>query len=111
MARQKIIRNGIIILILAAIAYTIAGKFLPPGGGGGGWGPSGPAPVSVAEVVVKSARQWHEFSGRLVAIDQAEIRPRVSGTIEKILFEDGALVRKGDPLFIIDPRPYQANYQ
>jgi multidrug efflux system membrane fusion protein len=71
----------------------------------------GAPPVSVSEVVEREVRQWSEFSGKLVAVDQVEIRPRVTGTIESIHFADGAYVNKGDLLFVIDPRPYQAAYQ
>ena len=53
-------------------------------------------------------RIWSEFSGRLQAVDIAEIRPQVSGRITEVRFEDGALVKAGDVLFVIDPRPYEA---
>ncbi len=76
--------------------------------GWSGQGGGAAAPVSVAEVIERDVRQWHEFSGRLVAVDQADIRPRVSGTVDSIHFKDGAMVKKGDTLFTIDPRPYQA---
>ncbi len=71
----------------------------------------GAPPVSVAEPIERDIQEWHEFSGRLVAVNQAEIRPRVSGTIDSILFKDGAMVKKGDLLFIIDPRPFQAAWE
>lgn len=64
--------------------------------------------VGVAEVIEKNVQQWNEFSGRLMPLDQVEIRPRVSGMIESIHFTNGAMVQKGDLLFIIDPRPYAA---
>jgi multidrug efflux system membrane fusion protein len=67
-----------------------------------------PTPVSVAKVEKKSVIEWDEFSGRVRAIDQVEIRPQVSGIIEQVHFQDGQLVRKGDLLFTIDPRPFQA---
>jgi multidrug efflux system membrane fusion protein len=53
-------------------------------------------------------RIWSEFSGRLHAVDAAEIRPEVSGRITEVLFEDGQTVKAGDVLFVIDPRPYEA---
>ena len=49
-----------------------------------------------------------EFSGRLEAAEYVELRPRVSGTIDRVHFTDGALVRKGELLFTIDPRPFEA---
>ncbi len=50
-----------------------------------------------------------EYVGRFVAFDYVEVRARVSGYLEKILFKDGQLVKAGDPLFIIDPRPFEAS--
>lgn len=70
-----------------------------------------PPPVSVAAVVAKSVVEHQEFSGRIEAVDSAEIRARVGGTIESVHFKSGALVKKGDVLFIIDQRPYQAEAQ
>jgi RND family efflux transporter MFP subunit len=69
-----------------------------------------PAPpeVSVAKVLVRNIVEWDEFTGRLVAVDTVAVRPRVSGYIEKVGFQEGAEVRKGDVLFVIDPRPYVA---
>jgi multidrug efflux system membrane fusion protein len=58
--------------------------------------------------VGKTITEWDEFSGRIEAVDRVEIRPRVSGTIETVHFREGSLVKKGDPLFTIDPRPYAA---
>jgi len=67
-----------------------------------------PVPVSVAKVMEKSVTEWDEFSGRVRAIDHVEVRPQVSGIIEQVHFSDGQLVQKGDLLFTIDPRPFQA---
>lgn len=75
----------------------------------GGHGQAGFAmPVSVAPVLSKSVQQWNEYSGRLVAMDKVDIRPRVSGMIDAVHFQSGAMVKKGDLLFTIDPRPYKA---
>ena len=65
-------------------------------------------PVKVAPVETQQVRLWSEFSGRLTAIDQVELRPQVSGTIQEVRFEDGQIVQKGDILMVIDPRPYEA---
>lgn len=65
-------------------------------------------PVIVQTVAKQKVRVWSDFSGRLHAVDAAEIRPEVSGRITEIRFEDGAQVKKGDVLLVIDPRPYQA---
>src|SRR5690348_1962162 len=65
-------------------------------------------PVNVASVLFEPVQQWDEFNGRLQAIDSVEVRPRVTGYVERIAFKEGDEVRKGDLLFVIDPRPYQA---
>jgi membrane fusion protein, multidrug efflux system len=71
--------------------------------------PAAPAPaVSVAEVLARPLRDWEEFSGRLQAIDSVDLRSRVSGFIDAAPFTEGARVTKGQLLFRIDPRPFQA---
>ena len=68
-----------------------------------------PAPkVSVAEVIEQPVNEWDEFTGHLEAPQSVEIRPRVSGYIDRVAFDEGSLVKKGDLLFQIDPRPFQA---
>jgi RND family efflux transporter MFP subunit len=69
----------------------------------------GPLPVNVVIAVEKEVTEWDEFTGRIDAVESVEIRPRVSGYITEIHFKAGALVNKGDLLFVIDPRPYQAD--
>jgi membrane fusion protein, multidrug efflux system len=64
-------------------------------------------PVTVAEPLSRHVTQWDEFSGRFEAVESVEVRARVSGFIEKVLFQDGQKVAAGDPLFIIDRRPYE----
>ncbi|MGH6860260.1 MAG: efflux RND transporter periplasmic adaptor subunit [Phyllobacterium sp.] len=65
-----------------------------------------PPPVSVAKPVVRDVVDSDEFIGRFEAVDQVSIRSRVAGYLDKVEFTDGALVKKGDPLFTIDQRPY-----
>ena len=67
-----------------------------------------PFPVVVQTVAEKKLRLWSDFSGRLHAVDSAEIRPQVAGKITEVRFEDGQAVKAGDILFVIDPRPYEA---
>ncbi|ROO27593.1 RND transporter [Salinisphaera orenii MK-B5] len=67
-----------------------------------------PPAVTVAPVIVKSLHEWQEFTGRLQAVESVEVRARVNGYIDRVAFADGAIVHKGDLLFQIDPRPYQA---
>ena len=70
--------------------------------------PAPAAKVSVAKVLEQPVNEWDEFTGRLEAPETVEIRPRVSGQIDQVAFTEGALVKKGDLLFQIDPRPFQA---
>ena len=66
------------------------------------------AKVSVAKVLEQPVNEWDEFTGRLEAPETVQVRPRVSGQIDQVAFTEGALVKKGDLLFQIDPRPFQA---
>ncbi|GJG93104.1 efflux RND transporter periplasmic adaptor subunit [Cupriavidus pauculus] len=66
------------------------------------------ADVDVATVVAQQITEWQSYSGRLEAIDKVDIRPLVPGKIVAVHFKDGQLVKKGESLFTIDPRPYQA---
>jgi multidrug efflux system membrane fusion protein len=70
--------------------------------------PAPPPAVGVAEVTFRPLRQWDDFTGRLEAVDTVALRPRVAGEITSVPFADGAHVRKGELLFQIDPRPFQA---
>ena len=68
-----------------------------------------PAPVlTVAAPIARDVTSWDEYIGRFEASKAVEVRPRVSGAITAIHFTDGQIVRKGQPLFTIDPRPYRA---
>lgn len=95
-----------------AAALLLPLSFLAGCDRAGGQPPAGaappPSPVSAATVVEKSIVETQEFSGRLEAVERVEIRPRVPGYITDVHFTPGALVKKGQPLFTIDPRPYQA---
>ena len=67
-----------------------------------------PPEVDVAKPIVREVIEWDEFTGRLAAIDTVEVRPRVSGYLESVHFREGQIVKKGDLLFVIDPRPFRA---
>ena len=64
--------------------------------------------VSASIPLVKEVTGWDTFTGRLDAVDSVEVRPRVNGYVERVTFRDGDYVHKGDLLFVIDPRPYEA---
>jgi membrane fusion protein, multidrug efflux system len=85
-------------VLLAACSKTAAQQAPPP-----------PPQVAVASVVEREVTEWDEFTGRLQAVDFVEVRPRVSGFVSAVRFSEGAMVRKGDLLFQIDPRPFQAD--
>src|SRR5580704_6838737 len=67
-----------------------------------------PPPVTIAKPVQKDIVEWDVYTGRTDAVESVNITPRVSGYIDNITFKAGDLVNKGDLLFVIDPRPYQA---
>ena len=70
-----------------------------------------PAPkVIVSNPIAKRIPRWDEFTGRFEPMEQVEVRPRVSGFIDKIHFTDGQIVHRDDVLFTIDPRPYRIAY-
>jgi multidrug efflux system membrane fusion protein len=75
---------------------------------------SAPAPaaatpeVEAAAAIGRQVSSWQTYSGRLQAIDHVDIHAQVPGTIEQVFFKDGQMVKKGDPLFLIDPRTYAA---
>lgn len=77
---------------------------------GGGQPQQAPPPpvVQVATPIQREVQDWDEYVGRFEAIQDAEIRPRASGTIQDVLFSDGQRVAQGQALFQIDPRPYRA---
>jgi len=72
--------------------------------------PAAPLPPLVGIVTVKpqNVHIWSEFSGRMRAVDFAELRPEVSGRITAVRFREGQTVKAGEVLFVIDPRPYEA---
>lgn len=69
-----------------------------------------PAAVTVAPVEQKDIVEWTEFTGRTEPVESVEIRPRTSGYIQEVRFQSGQLVKKGDVLFVIDPRWNQATF-
>src|SRR5437773_6838379 len=70
--------------------------------------PPAPPAVTVSQPVQRELVEWDEYTGQFAAMEYVEIRARVSGYRTEIHFEDGQLVKEGDLLFVIDPRPYEA---
>ena len=101
------------ILVAAGVGATVAhheiASGFPFGTAHAATKPVANAPeVDVATVVSATITEYQAYSGRLAAIEHVDIRPLVSGMIVAVHFRDGALVKKGDALFTIDRRPYQA---
>lgn len=95
--RLLLIGFGLTLGLLAGCARPAAQQADPP-----------PPAVTVAEVVSREITEWDELTGRLEAVNTVEIRPRVSGFVAAVTFQEGALVGRGQVLFQIDPRPFQA---
>jgi len=70
--------------------------------------PPGPPPVSVAAAIERDVIETDEFPGRIEAVESVEVRARINGYIQSVNFKPGAEVRKGELLFVIDPRPFEA---
>lgn len=101
-------RKLIVVAIGLALIGTAAGISLTSQAAKPQVAAAAPAAVTVASVIERPVIEWDDFSGRVEAIEYVEIRPRVAGTIDAIHFREGQLVKKGDALFTIDPRPFQA---
>jgi multidrug efflux system membrane fusion protein len=100
------IRGFVLLNIAAALLITLNGCAKS----GGGAGQSAPPPqVNVAQVIERRVKDWDEFTGRFQAVESVEVRPRVSGYIDEVAFKEGGEVKRGDLLFVIDPRPYKAD--
>jgi len=70
-----------------------------------------PPKVTVRQPQLATVTNWDEYPGHIDAVEMVEIRPRVAGYIDSIHFQDGTEVKAGDFLFVIDPRPYQADLE
>ncbi|HEY0661139.1 MAG TPA: efflux RND transporter periplasmic adaptor subunit [Lysobacter sp.] len=110
MTRRKLSRSGTGLPLLAlaasiviALAVVGCGSQAAPGAG-----MPPPPEVSVATVLSKQVREWDDFTGRISAVETVELRPRVSGYVNRVAFKEGQEINKGDLLFVIDPRPYRA---
>ncbi len=102
-----------IIIVLLAVGIGLGATFYSQdqaeASAEGAGGPPPAMPVQVTVMESQMIQVWRNFSGKVVAVNRAEIRPQVSGRINEIRFEDGQMVEKGDVLIVIDPRPYEAS--
>jgi RND family efflux transporter MFP subunit len=98
---QKIALFALLVAVLALVAALELRAAPAP--------PAPPPPtVTVATPLVREIAEWDDYSGRFEASKSVEVRPRVSGAIVGVHFTDGAVVRQGQLLFTIDPRPFAA---
>jgi multidrug efflux system membrane fusion protein len=67
-----------------------------------------PPPVTVAQPTKRTVTDWDEFTGRFEAVEEVQVRARVGGFVTSVEFRDGAFVKTGDLLYVIDPRPFEA---
>lgn len=101
-------RSGRVLWAVSAMSLLLAAVGCSRSGGPG---VVPPAPeVTVAAVDQEEMVEWEEFTGRTDAVERVEIRPRVSGHVEEVRFQSGQWVKKGDVLFVIDPRWHQAEF-
>jgi RND family efflux transporter MFP subunit len=95
-----------IVLRLAALIFVVASCF--PVGILAADAPAAPPAVTVSQPIRRELAEWDEYTGQFAAKEYVEIRARVSGYLTEIHFADGQIVKEGDLLFVIDPRPYEA---
>jgi RND family efflux transporter MFP subunit len=104
--RLRQLAIAIVVLIVAAGGYWLIAERDSANKGQAAAAPNAP-PVTVSTPLQREIVEWDEYTGQFAAVDYVEIRARVSGYLQEIHFEDGQLVKKGDLLFLIDPRPYE----
>ncbi|MEW9625168.1 efflux RND transporter periplasmic adaptor subunit [Rhodanobacter geophilus] len=104
--KKKLILAGLVVVAIAgswALLGEHGGSHAQAAGAGGAL-----PEVTVARALLRPVSNSADFTGRVQAVDSVQVRPRVGGYVESVAFKEGALVHKGDVLFRIDPRPFQA---
>lgn len=104
---RNLVRGVGVVAVLAAATGGILTATRASDEGGAQEAPLPPS-VTVAPPVVERVTDWRVYTGRFEAVERVDIRARVSGHLESIHFNDGQIIRKGDLLFVIDPRPFAA---
>jgi RND family efflux transporter MFP subunit len=112
-AMEDAVRNEVRAPAAGVYALVLAGALALAGCDDGASGQAGAAPaappeVTVAHPLAQELVEWTEFTGRFAAVQEVELRARVSGYLATIDFRDGQIVDKGQSLFLIDPRPFEA---
>lgn len=102
-------KKAILLIGGAAVVLTTVVALKDHGHSAPAAAPQAPA-VTVAEVKQQDLVEWDEFTGRTEALESVDIRPQVSGYIREVRFQSGQLVKKGDVLFVIDPRWHEADF-
>lgn len=108
MEQRPLAPLGLRLALTACLAISLAACDEAPGGGAEAQAAPPPPEVTVATPLVRRLTEWDEFTGRFEPVQEVEIRARVSGYVEEIHFQDGQVVERGQILFAIDPRPYEA---
>src|SRR5690606_20658360 len=107
--RNVLVRSGLRLSLVAAGLATLLLLATPGCSSQAATDAAMPPPeVGVATVEPTPVRAWDGFTGRVAAVETVELRPRVSGYVQRVAFEEGSEVAEGDLLFVIDPRPYRA---
>src|SRR3977135_1578791 len=100
-------KNAMNRVVVSAVLLVLAGLLIGCDGKQTASASPPPPPVTVAHPLQKQVTEWDEYTGRFTAGAPVEVRARVSGFIDTIHFKDGQIVKQGDLLFVIDPRPYK----
>lgn len=103
------LRNQSLLVALLGVLLFAAGCEVASPQAEAQGGPQGPMPVSVATPLQREVNEWDEYTGRFEAVEEVEVRARVSGYLTSVDFRDGQVVAQGDLLFRIDPRPFEAS--
>jgi RND family efflux transporter MFP subunit len=96
------LRRAVPLVLLAALTLSACSDKPPPAAA------AAAPPVTVARPVSRTVTDWDEFTGRFEAVEEVQVRARVGGFVTNVEFRDGAIVKAGDLLYLIDARPFEA---
>jgi membrane fusion protein, multidrug efflux system len=96
------LRDLRLLIMLLAVTLSGCGDKPPPAAA------AAPPPVTVAQPTKRTVTDWDEFTGRFEAVEEVQVRARVGGFVTSVEFRDGAFVKTGDLLYVIDSRPFEA---